>query len=164
MGRRIRPPGWSPRTWANSQRSRLLAQRMSALSHDAMSRKASLLPTCAAAARMRLFRLAQGEASRPTFQPAFSEQASADWFILPFARRALPTGSNAADEKHRQAPRAGGSTALDAAHKAAPACNVGFGSCVDGSPLARTFWKLPRGWSVRSCVRPVDAARLGRWP
>lgn len=30
--------------------------------------------------------------------------------------------------------------------------------CVDGSPLARVFFEVLRRWSVRPCVRPVDAA------
>jgi hypothetical protein len=34
--------------------------------------------------------------------------------------------------------------------------------CVDGSPLARVFLACLRSWSVRPCVRPVDAALT--WP
>ncbi len=42
--------------------------------------------------------------------------------------------------------------------------NVRFGSCVDGSPLARvnlTFVQIGR---VQSCVRPVDAAYVAAGP
>jgi hypothetical protein len=38
------------------------------------------------------------------------------------------------------------------------ASGVCYWPCVDGSPLARVFFEVLRRWSVRPCVRPVDAA------
>jgi len=38
---------------------------------------------------------------------------------------------------------------------------VRFGSCVDGAGLTRAFLRCCSIGRVRSCVRPVDAAR---WP
>ncbi len=50
-------------------------------------------------------------------------------------------------------------------HVASFSLIASFGSCVDGSLLARinlTFLQIGR---VQSCVRPVDAALIdGRWP
>ena len=43
-------------------------------------------------------------------------------------------------------------------------CEVRFGSCVDGSHLARVDVTLLQVGRVQSCVRPVDAACQRRWP
>src|SRR5262249_5994285 len=40
-----------------------------------------------------------------------------------------------------------------------PNCQVGFGSCVDGSGLARRIFTL-QYWSEQPCVRPVCAVHM----
>ncbi len=42
--------------------------------------------------------------------------------------------------------------------------NVRYGSCVDGSPLARVVLTLMQAGRVQSCVRPVDAVLITAGP